>query len=96
MQLSIVIVNYNVRYFLEHCLRSVSRACASIKAEIIVVDNRSTDGSVEMVMEKFPDVILIANQENTGADLGGPGARPDSGVESARHQCRCVRGQFDQ
>ena len=66
MQLSIVIVNYNVRYFLEHCLRSVSRACASIKAEIIVVDNRSTDGSVEMVMEKFPDVILIANQENTG------------------------------
>lgn len=66
MQLSIVIVNYNVRYFLEHCLRSVSRACAGITAEIIVVDNRSTDGSVEMVMEKFPDVILIANQENTG------------------------------
>ncbi|HPI54859.1 MAG TPA: glycosyltransferase, partial [Chitinophagaceae bacterium] len=66
MQLSIVIVNYNVRYFLEHCLRSVSRACANLQAEIIVVDNRSTDGSVEMVMEKFPDVILIANQENTG------------------------------
>jgi len=66
MQLSVVIVNYNVKYFLEHCLLSVRAASVGLRAEIIVVDNKSTDGSVELVRRKFPEVILIANTENAG------------------------------
>ena len=66
MQLSIIIVNYNVKYFLEHCLLSVQHACKNIEAEIIVVDNQSTDGSVEMMQQRFPEVILIDNQHNVG------------------------------
>jgi GT2 family glycosyltransferase len=66
MKLSVVIVNYNVRYFLEQCLVSVKRACVNIEAEVLVVDNASKDGSVEMLKEKFPEVTLIANKENVG------------------------------
>ena len=66
MQLSIVIVNYNVQYFLEQCLLSVKRAIEKIDAEVFVVDNASADGSVEMVKQKFPFVKLIANQNNVG------------------------------
>jgi GT2 family glycosyltransferase len=66
MQLSIIIVNYNVKYFLEHCLLSVVKACQPIEAEIFVVDNMSTDGSAEMVSAKFPQVKLIANKDNIG------------------------------
>jgi GT2 family glycosyltransferase len=70
MQLSVIIVNYNVKYFLEHCLLSVLRACDGIDAEVIVVDNLSKDGSVEMVKEKFPSVKLIDNKENVGFARG--------------------------
>jgi GT2 family glycosyltransferase len=66
MKLSVVIVNYNVAYFLEQCLRSVYKAMAGINAEVFVVDNHSVDNSVRMVREKFPQVKLIANLENTG------------------------------
>lgn len=66
MRLSIIIVNYNVKYFLEQALYSVRRAIEGIEAEIIVVDNNSSDSSVELVREKFPEVVLIANKENTG------------------------------
>ena len=66
MQLSVVIVNYNVRHFLEQCLLSVANACKGMEAEVFVVDNNSVDGSVEMVREKFPWVKLIANKTNTG------------------------------
>ena len=66
MQLSVIIVNYKVKYFLEHCLLSVLYASKNVKAEIFVVDNLSQDGSVEMVKEKFPWVKLIANKENVG------------------------------
>ncbi|MDP4280964.1 MAG: glycosyltransferase [Bacteroidota bacterium] len=66
MKLSIVIVNYNVRYFLEQCLYSVQNACHDLEAEIFVVDNNSVDGSVKMVSEKFPEVRLIENRENKG------------------------------
>lgn len=66
MRLSIIIVNYNVRYFLEQCLLSVQRAQKHIPVEIFVVDNNSVDGSVEMVKEKFPSVILIENKQNLG------------------------------
>lgn len=66
MKLSVVIVNYNVRYFLEQCLYSVARACKNTAAEVFVVDNASSDGSVEMVRSKFPEVKLIANTDNKG------------------------------
>lgn len=66
MKLSVVIVNYNVKYFLEQCLHSVEAAVKGIDAEVFVVDNNSVDGSVEMVREKFPGVKLIANTVNTG------------------------------
>ena len=66
MKLSIVIVNYNVRYFLEQCLLSVKRGIEQLDAEVFVVDNASADGSVEMVKEKFPFVRIIVNQNNVG------------------------------
>lgn len=66
IRLSVIIVNYNVRYFLDQCLNSVFRAKKEIPFEIFVVDNNSVDGSVEMVQEKYPSVILIANKENIG------------------------------
>jgi O-antigen biosynthesis protein len=66
MKLSVVIVNYNVKYFLEQCLYSVRRATEGIPAEVFVVDNNSVDGSGKMVREKFPEVIFIENKENTG------------------------------
>ncbi|MCC6599927.1 MAG: glycosyltransferase, partial [Crocinitomicaceae bacterium] len=66
MKLSVIIVNYNVQYFLEQCLTSVQKAIRTIGAEVFVVDNCSVDGSVEMVRERFPWVKLIANIENTG------------------------------
>jgi GT2 family glycosyltransferase len=66
MQLSVIIVNYNVRYFLQLCLRSVKSAIEGFEAEVFVVDNNSTDGSVEMVKENFPWVKLIANKHNAG------------------------------
>lgn len=66
MKLSIIIVNYNVQPFLEQCLHSVRKAAKNISAEIFVVDNNSVDGSVQMVKEKFPEVLLIENKKNTG------------------------------
>ena len=66
MKLSIVIVNYNVRHFLEQCLISVYKALDGIAAEVFVVDNNSVDGSVAMVQEKFPQVTCIANTVNVG------------------------------
>ena len=66
MKLSVIIVNYNVKYFLEQVLLSVQKAAEGLAVEIIVVDNNSVDGSVNMVQEKFPEVILIVNKENTG------------------------------
>ena len=67
MKLSIVIVNYNVKYFLEQALHSVRKALNGIDAEVFVVDNHSVDGSCEMVKRKFPEVILIENKENKEA-----------------------------
>ncbi len=66
MKLSIVIVNFNVRYFLEQALHSVYNAISNIDTEIFVVDNASSDESVQMVKSKFPKVKLIVNTENTG------------------------------
>ncbi len=64
--LSIIIVSYNVKYFLEQCLYSVQKAVSGIAAEIIVIDNNSTDNSVEYLQDSFPEVKFVANKENTG------------------------------
>ena len=66
MKLSIVIVSYNVRGYLENCLQSVSRALEGIEGEVFVVDNHSDDDSVEAVRSQYPWVRLIENQENMG------------------------------
>lgn len=66
MTLSIIIVNYNVRYFLEQALHSVFSAIEDLDAEVFVVDNASSDDSVEIVKSKFQEVKLIENKENVG------------------------------
>ncbi|HTI90344.1 MAG TPA: glycosyltransferase family 2 protein [Puia sp.] len=66
MILSVIIVNYRVRYFLELCLHSVQKALQSLDTEVFVVDNNSGDGSVEYLRPLFPDIRFIVNTENTG------------------------------
>ena len=70
MKLSVIILNYNVRYFLELCLKSVQDGIKDIDAEIIVVDNNSSDDSCQMVKDTFPDVRLIENGRNVGFSKG--------------------------
>lgn len=69
MKLSIIIVNYNVSYFLEQCLKSVYKALEGIEAEVFVVDNHSVDQSVAMVKAQFPQVKLIENKDNPGFSI---------------------------
>lgn len=66
MEVSVIIVNYNVRHFLEQCLISLKHSLKNMDAEIFVVDNNSTDGSVSMLNHKFPEVKLICNSQNKG------------------------------
>lgn len=70
IQLSVVIVNYNVKHFLEQALTSVQTAARGLETEVFVVDNNSVDGSVQMVREKFPWVKLVANKYNPGFSKG--------------------------
>ena len=65
-KISIIIVNYNVKYFLEQCLYSVRAAVAGFDAEVFVVDNNSTDGSVDYLRPRFPEVTFIENKDNPG------------------------------
>lgn len=66
MELSVIIVNYNVKHFLEQCLHSVLKAAKNITTEIFVVDNNSVDGSAVFIQNKFPQVKFIQNKENLG------------------------------
>lgn len=66
VKISVVIVNYNVKYFLEQCLLSVRATTVGMDAEVFVVDNASTDGSVEYLAPKFPEVSFISNMDNPG------------------------------
>lgn len=66
MKLSVIIVNYNVKYFLEQCLHSVLKAVEHLKAEVIVIDNNSSDGSIEYLLPEFQQVIFIKNEGNLG------------------------------
>lgn len=70
MQLSVIIVNYNVKHFLEQCLFSVQKAIEDMQAEVIVVDNNSSDNSIVYLQPKFPSVKFITNIENLGFAKG--------------------------
>lgn len=85
MKLSVVILNYNVRYFLQLCVLSVQKAIQQIDAEIIVVDNNSPDDSCAMIREHFPNVILIENKENSGFPKGN-----NIGVAAAKGEYICI------
>ena len=74
MKLSIVIVNYNVKYFLEQCLCPIEQAAKDIDHEVIVVDNASTDGSTGYITGRFPKVKWIASKENNGFSKGNNSA----------------------
>jgi N-acetylglucosaminyl-diphospho-decaprenol L-rhamnosyltransferase len=79
MVLSIIIVNYRVKYFLELCLHSVEKALKGLEAEVWVVDNDSGDGSVEYLRTLFPWVQFITNKANRGF-----GAANNQALEKAR------------
>ena len=85
MQLSVIILNYNVRYFLEQCLYSVQKALEGIEGEIIVIDNASTDDSCTMMKLKFPTVTLIENTANFGYPKGN-----NTGVANAKGEYICI------
>jgi GT2 family glycosyltransferase len=85
MQLSVIILNYNVRYFLEQCVFSVQKALQNIDGEIIVIDNNSSDDSCAMMKEKFPQIKLIQNKENSGFPKGN-----NIGVAQAKGEYICI------
>jgi N-acetylglucosaminyl-diphospho-decaprenol L-rhamnosyltransferase len=70
MDVSIVIVNWNVQALLQRCLSSITTACAGLQCEVIVVDSASTDGSVEMVRQLFPTTRVISCNTNVGFTRG--------------------------
>jgi GT2 family glycosyltransferase len=79
MDVSVIIVNYNTCTLLKNCLESVYKFTKDIDFEVIVSDNDSKDGSIEMLKKDFPDVILIENKANLGF-----GAANNRGIEKAR------------
>jgi GT2 family glycosyltransferase len=85
MQLSVIILNYNVRYFLEQCILSVQKALEGIDSEIIVVDNASSDDSCDMMKIKFPHLKLIENRVNLGFPKGN-----NIGVAQAKGEYICI------
>ena len=85
MQLSVIILNYNVCYFLELCVLSVESALQDIDSEIIVVDNNSSDESCEMIKSRFPNVKLIQNNQNLGFPKGN-----NIGVAQAKGDYICI------
>ena len=85
MQLSVIILNYNVRYFLEQCVLSVQEALSNIDGEIIVVDNNSSDASCQMMKTRFPNVKLIENNTNFGFPKGN-----NIGVAEAKGDYICI------
>lgn len=89
MQLSVIILNYNVRYFLEQCVRSVQKALnhmnPEFSGEIIVIDNHSSDDSCQMMKKLFPEILLIENNENVGFTKGN-----NIGVASAKGEYICI------
>jgi GT2 family glycosyltransferase len=85
MQLSVIILNYNVRYFLEQCVLSVQKAMEGIDGEVIVIDNASSDASCEMMKTQFPHIKLIENAANLGFPKGN-----NIGVAQAKGEFICI------
>ncbi|MCX7549296.1 glycosyltransferase family 2 protein [Xanthomarina sp. F2636L] len=85
MKLSVIILNYNVRYFLELCLRSAEAAISNMDAEIIVIDNNSSDDSCQMVKQLFPNIKLIENKSNDGFSTGN-----NIGIKQAQGEYLCI------
>lgn len=85
MQLSVIILNYNVRYFLEQCVLSVQEALSNIDGEIIVVDNNSSDASCQMMKTRFSNIKLIENKTNSGFPKGN-----NIGVAEAKGDYICI------
>lgn len=85
MKLSVVVLNYNVKYFIDLCLQSVLAATKNMDAEVIVVDNASVDGSVSWIKSQFPQVKLIENKENLGFPKGN-----NIGVAQAKGDYVCI------
>ncbi|WP_438961959.1 glycosyltransferase family 2 protein [Nonlabens sp.] len=85
MDLSIIILNYNAAAFLELCLDSVLRDTKNLNSEVIVVDNNSTDSSLQMLHFVFPQVKVIANDENVGFSRGN-----NIGVQHAQGEYLCI------
>lgn len=77
-EVSIIVVNWNAKQFLRECVLSIQGE-TSVSNEIIVIDNCSSDGSSEMIVDDFPDVTLIGNKENRGF-----AAANNQGIEIAR------------
>jgi hypothetical protein len=70
MELSIIIVNWNVRDYLAACLDSIQRSAQGLACEVIVVDSASSDGSVALLQQRYPWVRVIAETENVGFTRG--------------------------
>ncbi|UPT70267.1 MAG: glycosyltransferase family 2 protein [Flavobacterium sp. JAD_PAG50586_2] len=85
MQLSVIILNYNVRYFLELCVLSAQKAILNLDAEIIVIDNNSSDDSCAMMKQRFPHIKLIENKENSGFPKGN-----NIAVKEAKGEYLCI------
>jgi len=66
IDLSIIIVNYNVKEFIQNLLESIKSASKGLKTEVIIVDNASDDGSIDLIRHKYPEVTLIENSRNLG------------------------------
>ena len=79
MDVSIIIVNYNTKNLLFDCLSSIYEKTIDISFEVIVSDNGSQDGSIEMIETNFPQVVLVQNNENLGF-----GAANNKGLELAK------------
>ena len=80
MLLSVVIVNYNVKFYLAQCLWALQQTCGVASMEIIVVDNHSTDGSIDFLKQRFPNVRFILCQHNLGfAKANNIGIRQSQG-----------------
>ena len=85
MKLSVVILNYNVSYFLRQCILTVQEALVGIESEIIVVDNDSKDDSCQMIKKHFPKIKLLENKENLGFSKAN-----NQGVTIAKGEYVCI------
>lgn len=85
MKLSVIILNYNVSFFLRQCILTVQEALVGIESEIIVIDNDSKDDSCEMVKKHFPKIKLIENNENIGFSKAN-----NQGVALANGEYVCI------